>query len=83
MRGGCQPADRLRLVERFIRDLVDGGYLGGKAFHALIQFSFWMLGNARLAVAEAPLLDKPRPRVRDERGYLIGQAVKSLRIRRS
>jgi hypothetical protein len=38
-----------------------------------------MLGGAGLAVAEAPPLDKPR--VRDEWGYLIGQAIRSLRIR--
>jgi hypothetical protein len=38
-----------------------------------------MLGGAGLAVAEAPPLDKPR--VRDEWGHLIGQAIRSLRIR--
>jgi hypothetical protein len=67
------------LVERFIRDLVEGGGLDGKAFDSLVQFSFRMLGGAGLAVAEAPPLDKPR--VRDEWGYLIGQAIGSLRIR--
>jgi hypothetical protein len=38
-----------------------------------------MLGGAGLAVAEAPEPDKPR--VRDEWGRLIGQAIGSLRIR--
>ena len=28
------------LVERFIRDLVEGGCLDGKAFDSLVQFSF-------------------------------------------
>jgi AcrR family transcriptional regulator len=73
----CDPAYG-RLVERFIRDLIDGGYLDGKAFDSLVQFSFWMLGGAGLAVAEAPPPDKPR--VRDEWGHLIGQAIGSLRI---
>jgi AcrR family transcriptional regulator len=66
------------LVERFIRDLVDGGYLRDTAFDSLVRFSFWMLGGAGLAVAEAPPEDKPR--VRDEWRYLIGQAINSFRV---
>jgi hypothetical protein len=38
-----------------------------------------MFGGAGLAVAEAPAGDKPR--VRDEWGHLIGQAIGALRIR--
>jgi hypothetical protein len=75
----CERNYAYGLVERFIRDLVDGGYLDGKGFDTLVQFSFWMLGGAGLAVAEAPPRDKPR--VRDEWGHLIGQAIGSLRIR--
>jgi len=67
------------LVERFIRDLVDGGYLRDTAFDSLVRFSFWLLGGAGLAVAEAPPEDKPR--VRDEWRYLIGQAMSSFRVR--
>jgi AcrR family transcriptional regulator len=67
------------LVERFIRDLVDRGYLRDTAFDSLVRFSFWMLGGAGLAVAEAPPEDKPR--VRDEWRYLIGQAISSLRVK--
>jgi AcrR family transcriptional regulator len=66
------------LVERFIRALVDGGYLRDSAFDSLVRFSFWMLGGAGLAVAEAPPEDKPR--VRDEWRFLIGQAINSLRV---
>jgi AcrR family transcriptional regulator len=75
----CEKKYAYGLVERFTRDLVDGGYLAGHAFGSLVQFSFWMLGGAGLAVAEAPEADKPR--VRDEWGYLIGQAISSLRLR--
>jgi AcrR family transcriptional regulator len=75
----CERNYAYGLVERFIRDLVDGGYLEDRAFDSLVQFSFWMLGGAGLAVAEAPPQDKPR--VRDEWGRLIGQAIGSLRIR--
>lgn len=75
----CERNYAYGLVERFIRDLVDGGYLDGKGFDTLVQFSFWMLGGAGLAVAEAPPQDKPR--VRDEWGRLIGQTIGSLRIR--
>ena len=75
----CERNYAYGLVERFIRDLVDGGYLDGGAFDTLVQFSFWMLGGAGLAVAEASAGDKPR--VRDEWGHLIGQAIGALRIR--
>ena len=75
----CEQNYAYGLVERFIRDLVDGGYLDGMGFDTLVQFSFWMLGGAGLAVAEAAPLDKPR--VRDEWGGLIAQAFGSLRIR--
>ena len=73
----CEKKYSYGLVEQFIRDLVEGGYVDGRAFDSLVQFSFWMLGGAGLAVAEAPPEDKPR--VRDEWGYLIGQAISSLR----
>lgn len=75
----CEKDYAYGLVERFIRDLADGGYLRGTAFDSLVRFSFWMLGGAGLAVAEAPPEDKPR--VRDEWRYLISQAISSLRIR--
>ena len=75
----CERNYAYGLVERFIRDLVDGGYLEDRAFDTLVQFTFWMLGGAGLAVAEAPPLDKPR--VRDEWGHLIGQAIGALRIK--
>jgi len=75
----CERNYAYGLVERFIRDLVDAGYLDGTGFDTLVQFSFWMLGGAGLAVAEAAPLDKPR--VRDEWGHLIGRTIGSLRIR--
>jgi AcrR family transcriptional regulator len=75
----CEKKYAFGLVEQFIRDLVDGGYLDGKAFHSLVQFSFWMLGGAGLAVAEAAPEDKPR--VRDEWRHLIGRAISSLRLK--
>jgi AcrR family transcriptional regulator len=75
----CEKDYAYGLVERFIRDLVDGGYLGETPFGSLVQFAFWMLGGAGLAVAEAPPEDKRR--VRDEWRYLIGQAISSLRVK--
>jgi AcrR family transcriptional regulator len=77
--GECEKDHAYGLVEHFIRDLVDGGYLRDTAFDSLVRFSFWMLGGAGLAVAEAPPEDKPR--VRDEWRYLIRQAINSLRVR--
>jgi len=75
----CEKDYAYGLVESFIRDLVDGGYVRDTALDSLVPFSFWMLGGAGLAVAEAPHEDKAK--VRDEWGYLIGQAFSSLRIR--
>lgn len=75
----CERTYSYGLVERFIRDLVDAGYLDGRAFDTLVQFAFWMLGGAGLAVAEASPEDKPR--VRDEWGHLIGQAITAQRLK--
>jgi AcrR family transcriptional regulator len=75
----CEKKYSYGLVEQFIRDLVESGYLASGAFDSLVQFSFWMLGGAGLAVAEARPEDKLR--VRDEWGYLIGQAISSLRVK--
>ena len=75
----CEKKYSYGLVEQFIRDLIEGGYVDGRAFDSLVQFSFWMLGGAGLAVAETPPEDKSR--VRDEWRYLIGQAISSLRIK--
>jgi AcrR family transcriptional regulator len=74
----CEKNYSYELVERFLRGLVEAGYLGDRAFGTLVQFSFWMLGGAGLAVAEAAPQDKPR--VRDEWRYLIAQAITSLRV---
>jgi AcrR family transcriptional regulator len=74
----CEKNYSYGLVERFIRDLVEAGYIGDRAFGSLVQYAFWMLGGAGLAVAEAPPPDKPR--VRDEWRYLIAQAITSLRV---
>ncbi len=75
----CEKDYAYGLVERFIIDLVDGGYLRDTALDSLVRFGFWMLGGAGLAVAEAAPADKAR--VRDEWRYLIGQAFGSLRVR--
>jgi AcrR family transcriptional regulator len=55
----------------------DAGYLADRALGSLVRFSFWMLGGAGLALAEAPEAD--RPRLREEWRYLIGQTIAGLR----
>lgn len=67
------------LVERFVTDLVDQGYLADQAVGTLVRFSFWMLGGAGLALAEAPEPD--RPRLREEWRYLIRRTITGLRVR--
>src|SRR6185369_5719645 len=73
----CEQKYAYGLVERFITALVDAGYLADRALGSLVRFSFWMLGGAGLALAEAPEAD--RPRLREEWRYLIGQTNAGLR----
>jgi AcrR family transcriptional regulator len=73
----CEQRYAFGLVERFITDLVDAGYLENRAVGSLIRFSFWMLGGAGLALAEASELDKPT--LRDEWRYLIRRAIGAMR----
>ena len=73
----CEQKYAYGLVERFITALVDAGYLADRALGSLVRFSFWMLGGAGLALAEAPEAD--RPQLRDEWRYLIRQTISGLR----
>jgi AcrR family transcriptional regulator len=73
----CEQRYAYGLVEHFITDLVDVGYLEDKAVGSLVRFSFWMLGGAGLALAEASEPDKPR--LRDEWRYLIRRAIGAMR----
>jgi AcrR family transcriptional regulator len=75
----CEEKYAHALVSGFIHSMIHAGYLEHEAVDSLIQFSFWMLGGAGLALAEAPEPD--RPRVRKEWSYLIRRAINSLRIR--
>jgi len=75
----CEEKYAYGLVERFVCDLIDAGYLEAKAVDSLIRFSFWMLGGAGLTLAEAPETDKPR--LREEWGYLIRRTISGLRIK--
>jgi AcrR family transcriptional regulator len=75
----CEEKYAYGLVERFIRDLIKAGYLEDRAANSLVRFSFWMLGGAGLALAEAPASDKAR--LREEWSYLIGRTINGLRRR--
>jgi AcrR family transcriptional regulator len=75
----CEEKYAYGLVERFIRDLIEAGYLEDRATDSLVRFSFWMLGGAGLTLAEAPASDKPR--LRAEWGYLIRRTISGLRVR--
>jgi AcrR family transcriptional regulator len=74
----CEQKYAYGLVERFIPALVDAGYLADRALGSLVRFSFWMLGGAGLALAEAPEADKPR--LREEWSYLIRRTISGLRV---
>ena len=73
----CELKYAYGLVDRFITALVDAGYLTNRALGSLVGFSFWMLGGAGLALAEAPEADKPR--VREEWRYLVRRTISGLR----
>jgi AcrR family transcriptional regulator len=74
----CEQKYAFGLVERFIIELVSQGYLIDQAVGTLVRFSFWMLGGAGLALAEAPEADKPR--LREEWRYLIRRTFTAMRI---
>jgi AcrR family transcriptional regulator len=74
----CEQKYAFGLVERFITDLVSQGYLLDEAVGTLVRFSFWMLGGAGLALAEAPEADKPR--LREEWRSLIRRTFTAMRI---
>jgi len=73
----CEQKYAYGLVERFVTALVDAGYLADRAVGSLVRFSFWMLGGAGLALAEAPEADKPR--LHEEWRYLIRRTISGLR----
>jgi AcrR family transcriptional regulator len=63
-------------VERFIRSLMESGYLRHDRAETLVRFAFWILGGAGMAVAEAPADE--RARVREEWGSLIRRTLAGL-----
>jgi AcrR family transcriptional regulator len=75
----CEEKYAFGLVERFVRALIEAGYLADRATDSMVRFSFWMLGGAGLTLAEAAEADKPR--LREEWGYLIRQSIRGVRIR--
>lgn len=75
----CEEKYAYGLVERFVRGMIDAGYLEPTAVESTIRFAFWMLSGAGLALSETPEPDKPR--VRDEWSHLIGRAMGALRVR--
>lgn len=75
----CEEKYAYGLVERFVHGLIEAGYLERRAVPSLVRFSFWMLGGAGLALAEAAEADKPR--LREEWGYLIRRSITAFRIR--
>ena len=75
----CEQEYAYGVVERFIRALIEGGYLEDRAVDTQVKYAFWMLGGAGLALAEAPEPDKPR--LRDEWGYLIRRTMTGMRMK--
>lgn len=75
----CEEKYFLGLIEGFILQLVEGGYLKPTAIDSTVRFIFWIFGGAGLALAETPEPDKPR--VCDEWAALILGTLESLRVR--
>ncbi|NUR83363.1 MAG: TetR family transcriptional regulator [Nonomuraea sp.] len=75
----CEEKYAFPLVERMVLNLVESGYLADRAVESLVRFTFWMLGGAGLAMAQAAEEDKRR--IRDEWSYLILRSVGGFRER--
>jgi AcrR family transcriptional regulator len=75
----CEEKYAYGLVERFIRALIDAGYIEGRAVESTVRFSFWILGGAGLTLADAA--DEEKPRIRDEWAYLIRRTLDALRLK--
>jgi AcrR family transcriptional regulator len=75
----CEKKHAFAVVEGFVQTMIEAGYLERRAVDSLIRFSFWMLGGAGLALAEATEAD--RPRLRDEWDYLIRRSIGAFRVK--
>lgn len=75
----CEEKYAYGLVERFVHALIDAGYLEGRAVETTVRYSFWMLGGAGLALADAA--DEDKTRIRDEWSYLIRRTLNALRLK--
>jgi AcrR family transcriptional regulator len=64
------------LVAGFVDALMEAGYLPRHPVESTVRFTFWMLGGAGLALAEAP--DQDKPRVRAEWAGLLRRAMNGL-----
>jgi AcrR family transcriptional regulator len=68
----------LGLVERFVRTLVEIGYVDPAGVESTLRFTFWIMGGAGMTLAETSAED--RPRVRDEWASLIRRTLAGLRV---
>lgn len=75
----CEEKYAYGLVERFVHALIDADYLEGRAVETTVRYSFWMLGGAGLALADAA--DEDKTRIRDEWSYLIRRTLNALRLK--
>ncbi|MFB9834126.1 TetR/AcrR family transcriptional regulator [Actinoallomurus acaciae] len=75
----CEEKYAYGLVEGFIHALIDAGYLEGRAVETTVRYSFWILGGAGLALADAA--DEDKTRIRDEWSYLIRRTLNALRLK--
>ena len=75
----CEEKYAYGLVERFVRALIDAGYIEGRAVESTVRFSFWILGGAGLTLADAA--DEEKPRIRNEWAYLIRRTLNALRLK--
>jgi AcrR family transcriptional regulator len=75
----CEQHHSYGIVERFVRSLIEVGYLEDRAADTQAKFAFWMLGGAGHALAEADPAD--RSRLREEWRYLILRSFTAMRTR--
>jgi AcrR family transcriptional regulator len=73
----CEQEYVFGVIEGFVHQLIDAGYVERRAVDTMVWFCFQRMGAAGLRLANTPARDKSR--VKDECAYVITKMMRGLR----